>query len=171
MITWIGAALLLGATTWIGFEYSRQLNLRPKQIRQLKNALQILEAEIAYSQTPLHVAFSLIGNQVPKPTSLLFKELGTRLQAGQADFNDTWKDAVSKHVTDTALGSNEKEILLQFGRTLGQHELYQQEKHLLLAASHLERELEEARNAQQKYGKMAKTLGFLGGLFILLMFI
>ncbi|MDY0396470.1 hypothetical protein RWE15_21815 [Virgibacillus halophilus] len=54
---WIGALLLLSTTTWAGFEWSKRLSDRPKHIRQLINALQILEAEIVYSQRPLKDAF------------------------------------------------------------------------------------------------------------------
>jgi len=171
MLLWIGGLLIVGAATWGGFEYSKQLDMRPKQIRQLKNALQILEAEIAYSQTPLHEAFSIIANQVPKPTSILFDNIARELSVCGVSLQEAWIQSMRKHAEHTALGSNEMEILLQFGRTLGQHDLNQQKKHLLLALSHLERELEEARTAQEKYSKMAKMLGFLCGLFVLLLFI
>ncbi|WLV23537.1 stage III sporulation protein SpoIIIAB [Aciduricibacillus chroicocephali] len=171
MLAWTGAIFLVGAATWAGFEYSRQLDMRPKQIRQLKNALQILEAEIVYSQTPLQQAFHRIARQVPEPTASLFQNLAESLLDQNRNLPDIWCKHVEDHCEVTALGPNEKEVLVQFGRTLGMHELQQQKKQLLLASSHLERELEEARSRQDKYGNMAKMLGFLAGLFILLLFI
>ncbi|WP_099158476.1 stage III sporulation protein SpoIIIAB [Virgibacillus ndiopensis] len=168
---WIGALLFIGTTTWIGFEMSKRLNNRPKHIRQLKNALQILEAEILYSQLSLRDAFETIANQIPQPTQSFFKALCDGMQKSGTDLASLWGKSIGKLMKDSSLGNNEKEILLQFGRTLGQHDFTQQQKHIQLTVSHLNRELEEARDNQYKYSKMAKSLGFLCGLFIVLLLI
>lgn len=87
------------------------------------------------------------------------------------DFYEVWKSQVDRLMERSCLHRNEREILYQFGRTLGQHDFYQQQKHIQLALTHLERELEDARDEQLKYSKMAKTLGILSGLFIVLLLI
>lgn len=168
---WIGALLFIGTTTWIGFEWSRQLANRPKHIRQLKNALQILEAEILYSQLPLKDAFITIAKQIPQPTKSFFKALGESLEEKKPDLFSTWEKQVDIYMGVSSLKENEQEILKQFGRTLGQHDFEQQQKHIQLTVSHLERELEEARDNRARYCKMAKSLGFLSGLFIVLLLI
>ncbi len=86
-------------------------------------------------------------------------------------FETVWEECVLGFIDESSLSSNEKEILLQFGRTLGQHDFGQQQKHIQLTIKHLERELQDARDDQDKYGKMAKSLGFLTGLFIVLLLI
>ncbi|WP_188453684.1 stage III sporulation protein SpoIIIAB [Virgibacillus oceani] len=168
---WVGVLLFIGTTTWIGFEISKRLNNRPKQIRQLKNALQILEAEILYSQLSLKDAFETIASQIPQPSQSFFKSLSDGMQKSGTDLSNLWKKRIDKFMKESALGNNEKEILLQFGQTLGQHDFIQQQKHIQLTVSHLNRELEEARDNQYKYSKMAKSLGFLCGLFIVLLLI
>lgn len=168
---WIGALLFIGTTTWIGFEISNRLSERPKIIRQLKNALQILEAEILYSQLPLGDAFSSITNQMPEPTKTFFLNLANNLEENKSDLYSLWNANVEELSRISALGKNEKEILNQFGRTLGQHDFTQQQKHIQLAVHHLDRELEEARDNEFKYSKMAKSLGMLCGLFIVLLLI
>ncbi|KKE80656.1 stage III sporulation protein SpoIIIAB [Oceanobacillus caeni] len=170
-MNWIGALLLISTTTWLGFDWSNRLSNRPKQIRQLKNALQILEAEIVYSQLPLKEAFLNISRQIPEPTRFFFEEIGLSLQDKNIDFYIIWKEKVDALINNSSLAINEKEILYQFGRTIGQHDFYQQQKHIQLTLSHLERELEDAREEQYKYSKMAKSLGFLAGLFIVLLLI
>ena len=52
----MGAILIVFATTWTGFEVAKQLTERSRQLRDLKTALQSLEAEIMYGHTPLHEA-------------------------------------------------------------------------------------------------------------------
>ncbi|MUK87159.1 stage III sporulation protein SpoAB [Ornithinibacillus sp. L9] len=168
---WIGALLFIGITTWFGFEWSQNLTKRPKQIRQIKNALQILEAEILYSQLPLQDAFATIAKQIPEPSKSFFSYLAASLEKREIDLFATWENAVKNLMETSSLSSNEKEILNQFGRTLGQHDFSQQQKHIQLTISHLERELEDAIDDQNRYGKMAKSLGFLCGLFIVLLLI
>src|SRR5690625_8050927 len=82
------------------------------------------------------------------------------------DLFSLWKKQVDLLIAESCLSDNEQEILMQFGRTLGQHNFEQQQKHIQLTVSHLDRELEEARDNQMRYGKMAKSLGVLCGLFI-----
>lgn len=169
---WIGALLFIGTTTWIGFEWSKQLDNRPKHIRQLKNALQILEAEILYSQLPLKDAFITIAKQIPKPAKSFFQDLGDRLGEENPDhLFSIWEKQVEVYMDISGLQGNEQEILKQFGRSLGQHDFEQQRKYIELTISHLERELEEARVNQARYSKMAKSLGLLCGLFIVLLLI
>ncbi|RYG74662.1 stage III sporulation protein SpoAB [Lentibacillus lipolyticus] len=168
---WIGALLFIGTTTLIGFEVSRRLNERPKHIRQLKNALQILEAEILYSQLPLPEAFATIAKQIPEPLSTFFYDMNCSMQKTATDLYSAWNSRVSELLETSSLSESEGEIMKQFGRTLGQHDFDQQQKHIHLAIKHLDRQLEEARENQFKYGKMAKSLGVLCGLFVVLLLI
>lgn len=168
---WIGALLLIGTTTWMGFEWSKRLSKRPKHIRQFKNALQILEAEILYSQLPLQDAFEMVAKQIPDPTKSFFGLLTERMDEERIELYSLWNENVDELMTISYLGESEKEILKQFGRTLGQHDFYQQQKHIQLTVNHLDRELEDARDNHNKYNKMAKSLGFLSGLFIVLLLI
>ncbi|MFC0299323.1 stage III sporulation protein SpoIIIAB [Virgibacillus soli] len=166
---WIGALLFISTTTWAGFEWSKRLVNRPKHIRQLKNALQILEAEILYSQAPLIDAFELISKQIPKPTKYFFQMLTSDLNKNKTDFLEIWEKGVATYMKQSSLGPNETEILYQFGRTLGQHDFTQQQKQIVLTLNHLDRELQEAKASEARYAKMAKSLGFLCGLFIVLL--
>jgi len=167
----LGALLFIGTTTWIGFEWSHKLTTRPKHIRQLKNALQILEAEIIYSQSPLRDAFAMIAHQLPTPVGSFFNKLKKDMHGKNIDLKTIWEKNINELKKQSCIGTNETEILKQFGRTLGQHDFYQQQKHIQLALSHLDRELEDARDDQFRYSKMAKSLGILCGLFIVLLLI
>ncbi|HLR15605.1 MAG TPA: stage III sporulation protein SpoIIIAB [Bacillota bacterium] len=170
---WIGALLFISVTTWFGFYYSKQLYNRPKHIRYLKSTLQILEAEMMYSKLPLDEVFRILAKQAPPPIESIFMDLYTRMQNNQnhVDFYTMWAEEMNKVTEKTALGRNEYEILLQFGKTLGQHDLAQQQKNILLTQTHLQRELEMAQEQAGTYGKMAKSLGVLCGIFVVLLLI
>ena len=60
---WFGALLLIATTTYIGFDMSNRLSERTKQIRQFILSLQMLEAEMEYSQLTLQQIFQTIGKK------------------------------------------------------------------------------------------------------------
>ncbi|GLO66547.1 MULTISPECIES: stage III sporulation protein SpoIIIAB [Oceanobacillus] len=168
---WIGALLLIGTATTIGFEWSNGLKQRPKHIRQVINALQVLEAEMVYSQVSLQAAFLIISKKSPEPIRLFFQGMAEQMDKIPFDFDQIWEKQVSLLLKNSALQSSDEEILLQFGKSLGQHDIEQQQKHIHLTKVYLETQLSEAQDAYQHYGKLSKTLGILCGLFLVLLFI
>lgn len=165
----IGALFILVATTWAGFESSRHLSERPRQLRQLKSALQSLEAEIMYGHTPLHEASRKIAVQVAKPLSWFFEAFSKKLMSEETTVRDAWEDSWKEVWKFTAFKQAELEILTQFGETLGRHDRHTQQKQILLTLTHLEREELEARDRQARYEKMVKSLGFLSGLLLIIL--
>ncbi len=168
---WIGAILLIISTTCIGFYVSHRLEKRPKHIRQFKNALQILEAEITYSQSALPIAFKTLATQIPKPLNSFFNHLSEDMLKEKTNFMYLWNQAVEQLAKEAGYKINETEIIKQFGSSLGQHDFIQQQKQIQLTLTHLDRELEEARDEQIKYSKLAKSLGVLSGAFLVLLLV
>ncbi|YCA42847.1 stage III sporulation protein SpoIIIAB [Bacillus sp. JZ8] len=164
-----GALFILVATTWFGFDLAKQLNARPKQLRQLKSALRSLEAEIMYSHRPLPQIARLLTEQVPKPIASFFDSFATYLERGQKSAGEAWLLSIEENWRLTALKQGEKEALKQFGQTLGQHDRYSQQKHIVLTLNHLEREEADAVDRQTRYEKMVKSLGFLTGLLLVIL--
>ncbi|CQR46796.1 stage III sporulation protein SpoAB [Paraliobacillus sp. PM-2] len=124
-----------------------------------------------YSHAPLMDAFWHIANQSPEPIANFFRTLHQALKKGTSELAILWSKCVDHLISHSALGYEEKEVLIQFGKTLGQHDITQQKKHIQLALTHLDRILEDALDDQHRYSKMVKSLGFLAGLFIVLLLI
>src|SRR5690625_4596133 len=122
---WIGALLFIGTTTWIGFEWSHRLTMRPKQIRQLKNALQILEAEIVYSHLPLQDAFFNISNQIPEPLKSFFKSLYIRMKKEKNSLYELWENEIGHLMRNSFIGNILAEILRKIGRSLVKYDMEQ----------------------------------------------
>ncbi|QPC46833.1 stage III sporulation protein SpoIIIAB [Mangrovibacillus cuniculi] len=169
MLKLVGAILILLSTTWAGFEFSRSLSERPRQLRWVKNALQTLEAEIMFGHTHLDVAAKRISTQVPKPIGWIFHCFSENLQSGDTTVKEAWKSGLDEAWKLTALKQREYEVLLQFGENLGKHDRYTQQNQIMLTLTHLEQEEEEARDQQQKYEKMVKSLGVLSGLLLVVL--
>lgn len=168
---WIGAVCIILATTWSGFEASRLLRERTKQLRQLKMALQALEAEIMYGHTPLIDASLRLSQQLSKPLSWLFESFAQKLQKGTMNARQAWEESLHEIWKMTALKQGELEIMKQFGETLGQYDHEIQQNYIRLTMVHLEREEGDAIEKQQRYEKMMKSLGVLTGILIVLLLI
>lgn len=171
MMKIIGAIIIIFATTWTGFEASRHLSERPRQLRQLKSALQSLEAEIMYGHTPLHEAARRLSSQLAKPLSLFFATFSNKLTNSETTVKDAWEQSLKEVWRMTALKQGEFEIMKQFGETLGKHDRVSQQKQIILTLTHLEREEADAYEKQAKYEKMVKSLGFLSGLLLIILLI
>jgi stage III sporulation protein AB len=165
----IGAVFIIVATTWTGMEASRHLSERPKQLRQLKSALQSLEAEIMYGHTPLHEASRRLATQLSKPLSNFFEVFAEKLMYSETTVKDAWEESLKEVWKLTALKQGEFEIMKQFGETLGRHDRISQQKQIMLTLTHLEREESDAVDKQTKYEKMVKSLGFLFGLLLIIL--
>lgn len=169
MMKLIGAMFILVATTWAGFEASRHLNERPRQLRLLKSALQSLEAEIMFGHMPLHEAARRLATQMSKPLSWFFESFAAKLTSTETTVKKAWEESLNEVWKLTAFKQGEYEIMKQFGETLGRHDRYSQQKQIMLALSHLEREEADAHERQAKYEKMVKSLGFLSGLLLVIL--
>ncbi|MBD3108103.1 stage III sporulation protein SpoAB [Bacillus sp. AGMB 02131] len=171
MIKIVGAALIFAACTILGFQFSRHLSERPKQLRYFKTALQALEAEIMFGHIPLQEASVRLSKQMPKPVNLFFNRFSANLQTEGATVKRAWTESLKSISSMLALQTKDLEILEQFGETLGKHDRFQQQKQIALTMTHLEREENEALLAQSKYEKMIKSLGVLVGLLLIILLV
>ena len=103
MIKIIGAVFILIATSWIGFEASKNLSERTRQLRLWKLALQSLEAEIMFGHAPLHEAARRIANQVDPPIGQIFHQFQTMLVKEDMSANEAWKTSLNVIWNKTAL--------------------------------------------------------------------
>lgn len=171
MIKLVGSLIILFASTAAGMMLARQYRDRPREIRQWRSALQSIEAEIVYGRVPVDQMAADLSKQFPMPLSKFFQLLHEQLSGEGLPLQIAWSTSIEHFWPRTALKRPEKEILLQFGTTLGTEDAENQKKHIQLALAHLEREENDARQSQKANEKMLRSLGFLTGVLFILLFI
>jgi stage III sporulation protein AB len=170
MLKLAGAMLVLFAGTMIGLLQAAKFAARPRQIRELLHALQRLETEIGYGQTPLPEALSRIAGLAKPPLDGLFTGVSLALLRGSgATVRECWEEAVNEGWSLTAMKQGEKEAFLRLGGTLGASGRDDQLKHLRLAMIELRTEEISAREDQEKYEKMSRSLGVLGAALVVIL--
>lgn len=170
MVKLIGSAIILFSASMVGWQIGKYYAHRPVQLRALLLALQLLETEIVYGLTPLHRAFVKIGRRVTQEIGIIFQKAAEHLQAEEGlSTQACLQKAVDQNWSATSLRKEEREVLVSLGYVLGSSDRDDQQKHLRLAITHLRGLEEEARADQSKYEKMYKSLGFLGGLLVVIL--
>ncbi|GAB2573617.1 stage III sporulation protein SpoIIIAB [Gracilibacillus alcaliphilus] len=169
MLKLIFSIIIVASLTWLGHEYAMKLANRPRYIRIWKHALQILEAEIVYSHETIKEAMYRVYHQIEPPVNQLFQCVADNIQPDKEELYPIWQEQLDLFGRSYALNNQDIDILQQFGRTLGQHDVIQQQKYIRLAIQHLERSLEEADQQKLRYGNMSRSIGFLVGVFIVLL--
>ncbi|MCQ2011489.1 MAG: stage III sporulation protein SpoIIIAB [Sporolactobacillus sp.] len=167
----IGSLFILFASTAAGLILARRFRDRPREIRQWRSALQSIEAEIIYGRVPVDQLAEDLSKQIPSPLNYFFTLLSTQLRKKGLPLQEAWLNSVEQFWPRTAMKIPEKEIILQFGTTLGTEDAENQKKHIQLALAHLEREESDARQSQKSNEKMMRSLGFLTGVLVILLFI
>lgn len=172
MIKAIGALMIWLACACFGFIQARHYAKRPQQIRQLIAALQRLESEIVYAQTPLTLAFQRLSHQLCMPFAAWFEQLAARMRNDhQERLGHLWGQAFEKCLPHTSLHQTEVQIILTLGHVLGTSDHRDQVKHLRLSISQLQMEETESRHMQQRYESMWRSLGcMLGALLVILIY-
>lgn len=175
MLKFVGMMLVLFAGTMIGFVKASGFAARPKQIRQLIHALQRLETEISYGQTPLPIALDRIAGVVAPQVARMFKDIATALSTEAVRTGETareiWERAIKARWPETAMKAPEQEALLRLGSTLGASGRDDQLKHIRLAMAQLQAEEANARDDQQRYEKLSRSLGALGAALIVILMV
>lgn len=170
MLKLIGAIMVVGAGGLGGLSIAGNYSRRPKELRALRSALQMLETEIEYNATCLPEAFQQVSARCDKSAALLFSEAAAKLseQSG-ITAAEAWEKAIKKYHQSTALSSGDLSILRNLGGTLGVSDREDQIKHLRLAMEQLNAETAVAEEAAKRNVKLWSYLGFLGGLLIVLL--
>ena len=86
-----------------------------------------------------------------------------------ATTQECWELAIERDRKKNRHEIPEKEVLLHLGQVLGQSNREDQQKHIRLALINLKSEEQQARDNQQKYEKMCRSLGLLGGLLVVIL--
>jgi len=170
MLKMVGATLVVLAGGLSGLVVAGNYSRRPRELRSLRSALQMLETEIAYGATYLPEALGQVSRRCDKTTAVLFSEAAEELSSmSGVTASEAWEKALGKYYPATALNSHDLSILHNLGASLGISDREDQVKHLRLAMEQIDAETACAEDEAARNAKLWSYLGFLGGLLIVLL--
>lgn len=162
----IGAVVLTGATSLIGFSLAADCSKRPRALRELQALMQMLENEMAYLSNLLSEAFIRIYRGTDSDTAILFREAADNLGENGTTAAEAWEKAIEGNYAKLSLNKEDKAILMTFGKMLGNSDLEGQLNNIRLITSQLKLQELKAEEIKSKNEKMYRSLGVLSGLAI-----
>jgi stage III sporulation protein AB len=165
----LGAAMVVAASGLCGIVMAGGYSRRPKELRYLRTALQMLETEVVYGATHLAEAMKQVGSRCDDAVGPLFCQTAGELSAlTGVTAAEAWEKSLHNYYPGSALKPQDLLILRNLGASLGISDRDDQIKHLHLAMEQIKAETVAAEEEAARNVKLWSYLGFLGGLLLVL---
>ncbi|HOQ16369.1 MAG TPA: stage III sporulation protein AB [Defluviitaleaceae bacterium] len=165
-----GALMIITGTAFIGYLFDRFELYRMKDLENIKRALLFLKGEIDYMIASLPVAMEEVGSRVGTNIGKIFSHVGESMKNKRGySAEKLWKESVELYKDSTYLSKEDINNLLALGTALGYLDKEMQKNNIDLLLVYLEDEINRLKLHRHKNGRLYKTLGFLGGILIVIL--
>ena len=158
---------IFSLSTGIGILISKMYENRVKELRQFKNILNIIKTKIKFTYEPLAEIFNQISQEKSSKIEEIFENMTYKLAFENVKYS--WMDAIQE--ADISITQEDKDILKELGKVLGQTDADSQVNEIEVTESFLNIQVEKAEEARKKNQKMYKTLGVVVGLVFVIILI
>ncbi len=158
---------IFSLSTGIGILISKMYENRVKELRQFKNILNIIKTKIKFTYEPLAEIFNQISQEKSSKIEEIFENMTYKLAFENVKYS--WMDAIQE--ADISITQEDKDILKELGKVLGQTDADSQVNEIEVTESFLNMQIEKAEEARKKNQKMYKTLGIVVGLVFVIILI
>ena len=166
-IKYILLCLIFLACSGIGILYSKKYTNREKELKEMKNALSLFKTKLRYTYETVPEIFTQIAEKVKEPIASIFYTAANNMQETLA--SDAWIETIEK--SENNLKEEDKTILKDLGKLLGQTDVEGQLSSIELVTNFLDKQIEEAIVEKQKSEKLYRTLGITTGLGFVILFL
>lgn len=165
----VGSVVILGATSYAGWQVGGTYARRPAELRDLQTALAVLQTEIEYGATPLPAALRCAALAAGPAVAPLFRETAERLEGGGGITpGDAMRDVIATGLPGSALKAEDLEVMRALAGVLGASGREDQVRHLVLARERLAGLEAQATDLRTRYEKLARYMGVLSGAALVL---
>ena len=158
---------IFSLSTGIGILISKMYENRVKELRQFKNILNMIKTKIKFTYEPLTEIFNQISQEKSSKIEEIFENMTYKLAFENVKYS--WMDAIQE--ADISITQEDKDILKELGKVLGQTDADSQVNEIEVTESFLNMQIEKAEEARKKNQKMYKTLGVVVGLVFVIILI
>ena len=170
MIKLIGAILVLISAYAIGSLLALQVKEQEKWLKDIKTALFLLTGELEYRQVPLPDALSIIGKRHGGKMASFFQTLSEELAKKEGfSLQELWKKEAVTALKDAPLSKAQKEEFSDLGLYFMETDKETRRNSLEFYLKRLEEEIVNLRETGKDKAYLCRTLGMLGGIFLLIL--
>ena len=151
----------------IGNIIGKKYILRVKELKDFKNALNIIENKIKFTYEPLREIFIQTSGLLSKNISRIFINASNNMKDWNAE--EAWYKALEEANVNSC--KEDIENIKHFGKMLGKTDKEGQVSSIELTKTFVEMQIEKAKVEEEKNSKMYKTLGTIIGLAFVIILI
>ena len=160
----IGCLMILVASCGIGVHYSEELKTYLIQLEELKKLFCLIKSELEYVKMPFVELFEKLESKVREPFRTWIHILSKKLESREHGvFDEIWCDTIKEGLGESKLKAEDIEELKNVGKNLEYID------NLNLYIEQLEYKIGHIRQAYQSKRKLSRTLGIMGGIFLIIL--
>lgn len=165
----LGALLLIGTGSTIGFCKAYELKQRIRGIIMLQNAFRLLETEIFYSRTPVPQAIALLEPKLSGTSRQFFYQVRNAVESEHQPLYVAWDSALQCMAQNSFWRSEELEAVRNFGYSLGAGDAMEQQKNFQLLQQRLQQALCHAEQMRAEKARIWQYMGICASAAAVLM--
>ena len=170
MVKLIGAILGLVSAYAIGSLLALQVKEQEKWLKDIKTALFLLMGELEYRQVPLPDALEIIGKRQGGKLSSFFLNLSGELAKKEGfSLQELWKKEAESALKECPLSKEQKEEFGNLGLYFMESDKETRRNSLEFYLNRLEEDIVKLRETGADKAYLCRTLGMLGGIFLLIL--
>lgn len=164
MQKWIGSILIMAACTGIGMGQSDELKKHLEQLEELKKLFLLLRSELGYTRAPFAEVFEKMECKVASPFREWLLCMRGKLEERQTGtFFEIWNSTISEKLAKSKLKKEDLEELKNVGKNMEYIE------NIDLYIEQLEYKITQIRQTYQTKRKLCRSLGIMGGIFLVIL--
>jgi len=167
----IGSAIVVCASSKIGYDAGNRYTRRVKEIRAFQSGLWTLQSEISFCRTMLAEALEKSSTLIQTVASDVFLNSSENLKnCSGITAKEAWAKALFDNQKKLSIGADELSILSSFGGLLGASDASGQISNIELTIAKLGVCERQAVEDEKKLTKLYRSLGVIAGVFIAIIF-
>jgi len=159
----IGCILVIIICMLIGRTMAQGYIERVKNLQEFITALSLLRSKIAFGQEVLEISFIDIGIACKDKVGKIFTDIAEELKSTNIPVSEIWANKIDEYFTSLDFNFEDEKVLIDFGNMLGRGSIDEEVRNINLAVERLKTQLESATIEKDKYAKLYRTIGGLGG--------
>lgn len=163
----VGGALLILSCWLVGYCMALNLKIRKQSLQDVRVALLELKNQIGFAGASLSDAFAEVAAQIRVPASELFDEFSKNLN-GDKPVPEVWHGAVESVSDNLSLNNEDKRLIQNFGKMLGNSDIEGQISNIELTTTRLELQIADSTDRDKRLGAIFKYAGVAAGVALTL---
>lgn len=171
MIKIIAAIIIILSSTSLGFMFAESIKNRYMELKEIQAAIFQLQNEVFYTRTELPDAFRKVGDKCKLPINNIFHDISSMLAENKTNsVYEAFGYSISNN-KNICITKEDKDILLNLARSLGESDLNGHINSFELAKNDLKNRIAEVNIKMLKEKKMYRYLGFSFGAVVAILLV